>query len=66
VGMIVVIVHGLEVYMVLYSRKNRQSQWHFLSACKADIFHRNLNHNDGLLVGRISVALKINYIDAEI
>jgi len=27
-------------------------------------FNRNLNHNDGLLAGRISGSLKINYIDA--
>ena len=27
-------------------------------------FNRNLNHNDGLLVGRISGSLKINYGDA--
>ncbi len=36
----------------------------FYPPVKQISFNRNLNHNDGLLVGRISVALKINYIDA--
>jgi len=27
-------------------------------------FNRNLNHNDGLLAGRISASAKVNYIDA--
>ena len=36
----------------------------FYPPVKQISFNRNLNHNDGLLVGKISVALKINYIDA--
>jgi len=36
----------------------------FYPPVKQISFNRNLNHNDGLLVGRISGALKINYGDA--
>jgi nucleoid DNA-binding protein len=36
----------------------------FYPPVKQISFNRNLNHNDGLLVGRISAALKINYTDA--
>jgi nucleoid DNA-binding protein len=36
----------------------------FYPPVKQISFNRNLNHNDGLLVGRISSSLKINYGDA--
>jgi len=36
----------------------------FYPPVKQISFNRNLNHNDGLLVGRISNSLKINYGDA--
>jgi len=36
----------------------------FYPPVKQISFNRNLNHNDGLLVGRISVSAKINYGDA--
>jgi len=36
----------------------------FYPPVKQISFNRNLNHNDGLLVGKISVTLKINYGDA--
>ena len=36
----------------------------FYPPVKQISFNRNLNHNDGLLVGRISTSLKINYGDA--
>jgi len=36
----------------------------FYPPVKQISFKQEPNHNDGLLVGRISVALKINYIDA--
>jgi nucleoid DNA-binding protein len=36
----------------------------FYPPVKQISFNRNLNHNDGLLAGRISIALKINYGDA--
>jgi len=36
----------------------------FYPPVKQISFNRNLNHNDGLLVGRISGSLKINYGDA--
>lgn len=36
----------------------------FYPPVKQILFNRNLNHNDGLLVGRISGHLKINYGDA--
>ena len=38
----------------------------FYPPVKQISFNRNLNHNDGLLVGRISVSAKINYGDARI
>jgi nucleoid DNA-binding protein len=36
----------------------------FYPPVKQISFNRNLNHNDGLLVGRISESLKVNYGDA--
>ena len=36
----------------------------FYPPVKQISFNRNLNHNDGLLVGRISFTSKINYADA--
>ena len=36
----------------------------FYPPVKQISFNRNLNHNDGLLVGRISVSAEINYGDA--
>ena len=36
----------------------------FYPPVKQISFNRNLNHNDGLLVGRISESAKINYGDA--
>ena len=36
----------------------------FFPPVKQISFNRNLNHNDGLLVGRISESAKINYADA--
>jgi nucleoid DNA-binding protein len=36
----------------------------FYPPVKQISFNRNLNHNDGLLVGRISISLQINYGDA--
>jgi nucleoid DNA-binding protein len=36
----------------------------FFPPVKQISFNRNLNHNDGLLVGRISESAKINYVDA--
>lgn len=38
----------------------------FFPPVKQISFNRNLNHNDGLLVGRISEQLKVNYGDARI
>ena len=36
----------------------------FYPPVKQISFNRNLNHNDGLLVGKISAALNINYVDS--
>ena len=36
----------------------------FFPPVKQVSFNRNLNHNDGLLIGRISASLKVNYGDA--
>jgi len=36
----------------------------FFPPVKQISFNRNLNHNDGLLVGRISESAKMNYVDA--
>ena len=36
----------------------------FFPPVKQISFNRNLNHNDGLLVGRISESAKMNYADA--
>jgi len=36
----------------------------FYPPVKQISFNRNLNHNDGLLIGRISMSSKINYGDA--
>jgi nucleoid DNA-binding protein len=60
-----VIVPGFGGFIGNYSpARIDKSTGTFYPPVKQISFNRNLNHNDGLLIGKISFALKINYGDA--
>ncbi|MGC1390338.1 MAG: SPOR domain-containing protein [Bacteroidales bacterium] len=60
-----VIVPGFGGFIGNYTpARIEKSTGTFYPPVKQISFNRNLNHNDGLLAGRISIALKINYGDA--
>jgi len=60
-----VIVPGFGGFIGNYSPASvDRSTGTFFPPVKKISFNRNLNHNDGLLVGRLSEAAKINYGDA--
>lgn len=60
-----VIVPGFGGFIGNYSpARVDKSSYTFYPPVKLISFNRNLNHNDGLLIGRISDSLKVNYGDA--
>ncbi len=60
-----VIVPGFGGFICNYTpARIDRSTGTFYPPVKQISFNRNLNHNDGLLVGRISVSSRINYTDA--
>ena len=60
-----VIVPGFGGFIGNYSpARIDKSTGIFYPPLKQISFNRNLNHNDGLLIGRISMSVKINYGDA--
>jgi hypothetical protein len=60
-----VVVPGFGGFIGNYSpARIDKSTGTFYPPLKQISFNRNLNHNDGLLIGRISMSVKINYGDA--
>ena len=60
-----VIIPGFGGFIGNYSpARINKSTGTFYPPVKQISFNRNLNHNDGLLIGRVSLSAKINYGDA--
>lgn len=60
-----VIVPGFGAFIGNYApARIDENSGTFYPPFKQISFNRNLNHNDGLLAGRISASAKLNYIDA--